>query len=86
MALKLPPLLGKVHPVFHCSLLKLVTNPHDSNTYLGPVSGTHYEVEEILDSKYHKGNLNYLVKWKGYPDTDASWVRKQDINAPVLLQ
>ena len=29
-----------------------------------------YEVEQILDAHLHRGKLQYLVKWKGYPDVD----------------
>jgi len=27
-----------------------------------------YEVEEIMDSRLSRGHLQYLVKWKGYPE------------------
>ena len=31
-----------------------------------------YEVDQILDSRKHgrEGTLQYLVRWKGYPDLD----------------
>lgn len=32
-----------------------------------------YEVEHILDERGEGANLQYLVKWKGYPDHDATW-------------
>ena len=40
-----------------------------------------YEVEKILDSwKFgRKQKLQYLVKWKGYPDLENQWVNKDDI-------
>ena len=42
-----------------------------------------YEVEAILDSrKFGRGRrLQYLIKWKGYPDSDNQWIDKDDISA-----
>jgi hypothetical protein len=37
------------------------------------VSGDEYEVEEILDSKLVRKKLYYLVLWKGYPISEATW-------------
>jgi len=31
-----------------------------------------YEVEEVLDSRRRRGRLEYLVKWKGYDNTEES--------------
>ena len=35
-----------------------------------------YKIEEILQSrKFGRGcKVQYLVKWKGYPDSDNQWV------------
>ena len=33
-----------------------------------------YEVKELTDSWLYQGKLQYLVKWKGYPNcTDWTW-------------
>jgi hypothetical protein len=32
-----------------------------------------YEVEKILDHRFRHRRLEYLVKWVGYPEHDASW-------------
>ena len=42
-----------------------------------------YVVEKILDSRlFGRGRqLQYLVKWEGYPDSDNQWVDKDDIFA-----
>jgi hypothetical protein len=33
-----------------------------------------YIVEELMDSKYTRGKLKYLVQWEGYPNrTDWTW-------------
>jgi hypothetical protein len=39
-----------------------------------------YEVERVLDSRQygHGHKLQYLIKWKGYPDSDNQWVNWDD--------
>jgi hypothetical protein len=45
-----------------------------------------YEVERILDSRRHRNHLEYLVKWVGYPDHDASWEPRDNLsNAADIL-
>jgi hypothetical protein len=42
-----------------------------------------YTMEKILDS-WHFGRrqqLQYLVKWEGYPDSDNMWINKDDMFA-----
>lgn len=86
VALKLPPLLGKIHPVFHSSLLKPVTTVQDSPNRPGPVTEDHYEIGKILDSKMSRRRLRYLVRWKGYPYEEAPWVPANDVTAKRLLR
>jgi hypothetical protein len=40
-----------------------------------------YEVETILASRHfgRRKKLQYLVKWKGYPDSDNQWINKEDV-------
>ena len=33
---------------------------------------------EILDSRYRYKSLQYLIKWRGYSDAEASWRRADD--------
>src|SRR3954470_24330625 len=80
--LELPPSLN-VHPVFHVSLLRAYTAPSTVSDRVpsGPPpppavtvdDHDEYEVERILDSRRRRNALEYLVKWVGYPDHDASW-------------
>jgi len=73
----------KIHPVFHVSLLRKHKEspeefPRDASSPPPPIflSGQdepEYEVETILDKRLHRGRLQYLVKWKGYPAYDATW-------------
>jgi hypothetical protein len=38
------------------------------------VNGTdEYEVKEILNEKKVRRGMQYLVKWKGYPQSEATW-------------
>ena len=83
------PTQWSIHPVFHIDLL---TPYHETPThgpnYLRPPpdlvdNAEEYEVEKILDSrKFGRGRkLQYLVKWKGYPDSENQWVDKDDVFA-----
>ena len=50
-------------------------------------SGEEYEVDQILDSRWHPPNLQYLFLWKGYPMSDATWERSANMqNAMELVQ
>jgi len=47
-----------------------------------------YEVEKILDSRHHgrRRALQYLVKWKGYPDSDNEWIDHKDVHTPKAIR
>ena len=76
--LLLPPSM-KIHPVFHVSLLEL----HVANTFPGRVVPTplptqvdglpEFEVNKILDSKFRRRKLFYLVDWVGYNHSEQTW-------------
>jgi len=83
----------KVHPVFHVSLLEPYvpsTIPNRTRPPPPPVivdSQVEYEVEEILDSKYIRKSLYYLVKWKGYDPCDNTWEPASSVkNSPRLVE
>jgi hypothetical protein len=73
--LELPSTM-KIHPVFHVSLLEPArTNPIPGHRQEPPppvIVKNHkeWEVEEISDSRFHRGGLQYLVKWRGYDQRD----------------
>ena len=69
---------GKVHPVYHISLLE----PYHRNEIRGRRSPSPqpvvdlgddiWEVEKILSSRVHRRRMQYLVRWKGsFPDEDT---------------
>jgi hypothetical protein len=61
---------------YQCPPLELIDNKEE------------YEVKAILDSRRtgrgHK--LQYLVKWKGYPDVDNQWEDHKNVTADDLVQ
>ena len=83
------PTQWSIHPVFHIDLLTPYreTITHGANYQRPPPdlvdNEEEYEVEAILDSrKFGRGRrLQYLIKWKGYPDSDNQWVDKDDVSA-----
>lgn len=97
--LRLSKDLRGIHPVFHVSQLEphFPDNiPHRTQTPPGPVEldddsdDEHYEVAEILDSKYDKRHaiqLRYRIRWMGYEGTDEEfeWISATDIHADELV-
>ena len=91
--LTLPAAWG-VHNTFHASLLSPYheTPAHGPN-FLHPPPDLineieEYEVEKIVDHQYHgrKKALQYLLKWKGYPESDNTWEPADQIHAPDLVK
>jgi len=93
--LELPESL-KIHPVFHVSLLRPYRNPTTFPDRALPSpppppvtidDATEYVVEKILDHRTRRHRTEYLVKWDGYPDYDASWEPQEHLaNAPEILR
>ena len=81
------PTQWSIHPVFHIDLLtpyyKTLTHGPNYQCLLPDLMDgeEEYEVENILDSQRfgRKRKLQYMVKWKGYPDSEHQWVNKDDI-------
>jgi len=80
--------------VFHIDLLTPYqeTDLHGSN-YLRPApdlinNKEEYEIERILDSQqFGRGcKKQYLIKWKGYPDSDNEWVDWKDVHVPEVIR
>src|SRR6266568_2827718 len=91
--LKLPT-QWSIHDVFHIDLLTPYreTDIHGAN-YSRPAPDLvndeeEYEVETVLDTRrFGRGRKKqYLIKWKGYPDSDNEWVNHKDIHAPEAIR
>lgn len=46
----------------------------------------YFEIEDILDSKRDGRRLYYLIKWKGFPDSENSWEPLSNIPARGLVK
>ncbi|KAJ1501413.1 Chromobox protein 1 [Coelomomyces lativittatus] len=45
-----------------------------------------YEVERVIDHKKKRdGTLSFLLLWKGYPESDATWQDESDLNCDNLI-
>ena len=90
--LALPP-TWTIHDVFHANLLTPYreTSQHGTNYTRPPpdlIEGEEeFEVEAIVNHRYHGRNqqLQYLVKWKGYPNADNSWEPVDQVFALELV-
>ena len=91
--LQLPP-SWNIHPVFHASLLSSYSKtpsygPNFSQPPLDLIENEEeYEVEQI---KAHRSfgrskRLQYLIKWKGYLESDNTWEDATDVHAPELTK
>jgi hypothetical protein len=88
------PVQWKLHPVFHVDLLTPYreTEFHGVNYDKPPpdlINGEEeYEVERIVASRrFGRGRkLQYLVKWKGYPDAENQWVNEEDVFAENAIK
>jgi Integrase zinc binding domain/Chromo (CHRromatin Organisation MOdifier) domain len=88
------PASWNIHPVFHNTLLTpfVETSAHGPNFTRPPpelIDGeVQYEVEAIRSHRYFGKNkrLQYLLKWKGYPEADNTWESEDQLNTPDLLK
>ena len=90
--LDLPP-GWRIHPVFHVSKLKRYIRSEEFLREIEPpppvlVGDTlEYEVEGILRHQGKGARHRYLVLWKGYPLTEATWEPKSHLaNALDILE
>src|SRR5216683_1794424 len=81
-----------MHPVFHASLLMpyIKTKEHGENFTRPPpdmIEGeVEYKVEAIRAHCYQRCKLQYLIKWKGYPESDNTWEPVDNMQAAQLIR
>jgi len=88
------PLSWGIHDVFHASLLLPYreTATHGPNFVRPPPDliedEEEYEVEAVVNHRCHgrQRQLQYLIKWKGYPSSDNTWEAAQDVHADDLVK
>ena len=91
--LQLPP-AWTIHDIFHASLLTPYRVMEQKGTnYLQPppelIDGEEeFEVENVLGHRYFgkKQDLQYLIKWKGYPTADNTWEPVEQVFTPTKVQ
>ncbi len=88
------PVNWRIHNVFHASLL----NPYHETAVHGPnftrpppdlIEGEEeFEVERIVAHRTfgRSKHLQYLIKWKGYPESDNTWEPADQVHAPQLVK
>jgi len=83
-----------IHPMFHMSLLTLYskTKEHGENYSWPPLDlmgdVEQYKVKAICSHQHHgkKRQLQYLVKWQGYPESDNIWEPAGYLQTLLLLK
>jgi len=94
--LKIPSTWKSIHPVINESYLMSYMKPmfeqqsqKSNNRVINPTIPTNVqEVEEILDSRWRGGKLQYLIKWRGQPLEERTGENRDEVikGAPRLCK
>ena len=89
--LALPPSMNRLHNVFHVKLLERHHTeyfPRRRNPPPPPIEidgEEQFEVDEILDSRIHRGRLQYKIRWLGHEPEDDTWEPAHHVSNAELL-
>merc|ERR1712149_69339 len=64
------------------------SKPKDDETdaATGEEEEEEYVVEKIVDSRKGKsGKREYLLKWRGYPDSENTWEPQENLDCPEMI-
>jgi hypothetical protein len=87
----LPPSMNQLHNVFHVKLLEWHHTeyfPCRRNSPPPPIEidgEEQFEVDEILDSRVHRGRLQYKIRWLGHEPEDDTWEPAHPVSNTELL-
>ena len=82
---------AQLHPLFHVPLLKTYAENKIGKYSPTPSSyetaNSEFEIDKIFNHRINKGNLQFLLKFKAYEDTESAWVESNNLpNANNLLR
>ena len=49
-------------------------------------SEENFEVEEIVNHRFRKGKIQYLIRWKNYTPEDDTWEPKENLECPEKIE
>ncbi|APA13902.1 hypothetical protein sscle_11g086720 [Sclerotinia sclerotiorum 1980 UF-70] len=82
---KIDKVIGPVN--YRLKLPHTMKAPDTPITEIEPVNpDAIYDVETILDCKYIRGKIKYLIKWLDYPHSENTWELKKDLSCPEKLK
>ncbi|XP_048191369.1 chromobox protein homolog 3-like [Perognathus longimembris pacificus] len=67
-------------------LAKRIKKENEDSEETEEVELEEFEVEKIVDQRVLDGQVQYLLKWKGYSDADNTWEPEEHLNCPELLE
>ena len=82
------PASFRIHDVFHVSMLEAHAKSQIENRHQPPPPpvenvadrhDTEYDVEKIVQSRHHRGTVQYRVQWTGYQHPDYIWRNWADL-------